>query len=60
MIPNDYDRFLFDFGDPGVRAASSFYYDLDINDAPKTVQKVNLLPSSVAVTDGINTVTRSF
>ena len=58
---NDYDRFLFDFGDQGVRAASSFYYDLDINDASRQPKKLNRnFQFSVAVTDGINTITRPF
>ena len=58
---NDYDRFLFDFGEQGVRAASSFYYDLDINDTSRQPRKLNRnFEFNVAVTDGINTVIRPF
>jgi hypothetical protein len=58
---NDYDRFLFDFGEQGVRAASSFYYDLSINDTSRQPKKLNRnYQFSVAVTDGINTVIRPF
>lgn len=58
---NDYDRFLFDFGEQGVRAASSFYYDLSISDDARQPKKLNRnYQFSVAVTDGINTVIRPF
>ena len=58
---NDYDRFLFDFGEQGVRAASSFYYDLSINDTSRQPKKLNRnYQFNVAVTDGINTVIRPF
>lgn len=58
---NDYDRFLFDFGEQGVRAASSFYYDLSINDTARQPKKLNRnYQFKVAVSDGINTVIRPF
>lgn len=58
---NDYDRFLFDFGEEGVRAASSFYYDLDVSDTARQPKKLNRnFQFKIAVTDGINTIIRPF